>query len=127
MEDDEGLRRRLEEKRRPHREHWLYRQAAPVSDAVRALVSQPQFARKYALRDLIAAWAAVGGAEIALHSEVAGVRKGVMMVVVDSAACLHELANFRRKELLARLTEHKGCGKIRDIEFQLGALEREGK
>lgn len=72
-----------------------------------------------------AAWPAVAGEATARHSRVAGVRKGVLFVTVDSAACLHELVNFRKAEILAALKSHEGCAHIHDVKFKLAALEQD--
>ena len=70
-----------------------------------------------------AAWPAAAGETCARHSRVVGLKQGVLHVLVDSAACLHEMANFRKAEILAALKSSAGCGNIHDIKFRLGELE----
>ncbi len=72
-----------------------------------------------------AAWGEVVGAQCAGHSRVAGVRQGCVHVVCDSSACLHEMANFRKAEILAALENRKGCEHIHDIKFRMGSLEQD--
>lgn len=70
-----------------------------------------------------AAWGGVVGARCAEHSRVAGVRQGTVHVVCDSSACLHEMVNFRKAEIIAALRSHRGCEHIHDIKFRMGSLE----
>ena len=88
-------------------------------------MSSSGLSRRYSLKEVHSAWLAAAGAEAARHCRIQGVKKGVLFVEVDSAACLHEMANFRRKEILAALVRQKGCERIHAIDFRLGALEPE--
>ena len=98
--------------------------ARPLAEVLALYVSASGLSRRYALKDVLAAWPAAAGEEAARHCDITGVRKGVLHVIVDSAACLHELANFRKAEVLAELVKHEGCRKIYDIDFCQGKLER---
>lgn len=69
------------------------------------------------------AWPAAVGQTCARHSRVVGLKRGVLHVAVDSAACLHEMANFRKAEILASLKRNGGCDNIHDIKFRHGDLE----
>jgi hypothetical protein len=126
MANDEALREWLEARRRCHQSGRAHRpDAVPLSQPLERLASSPWFARRRDLKDVLAAWPAAAGETAAAHSEIRGVKNGVLHVVVDSAVHLHEMANFRKKEILAALVCAKGCSKIHDVEFKLGKLERE--
>jgi hypothetical protein len=121
MDSDQELRRLLEARRKQHRTAPP-REAKPLGEALARWISDSGLARRYAMKDLYAAWQETIGKDGA-HCQIVGVKKGVVHVLVDSAACLHELANFRKKDILAGLQKHKGTEKVYDIEFRLGTLE----
>lgn len=98
--------------------------ARPLAEVLAEYVGASGLSRRYTLRDVLAAWPAAVGKEAADHCEITAVKRGVLQVTVDSAACLQELANFRKSDILAELIRHKGCGKIYDVEFRLGKVER---
>jgi predicted nucleic acid-binding Zn ribbon protein len=100
--------------------------ARPLAEVLAEYVRASGLSRRYAMKDILAAWLDAVGADAARHCQVTGVRKGVLHVIVDSAACLHELANFRKKEILAEFVKHRGCEKVYDVDFRLGRLEQNG-
>lgn len=122
MDSDEELRRLLDARRKQHRTAPP-REAKTLGEAVARWISDSGLARRHAMKDLYAAWQDTIGKD-AVHCQIVGVKKGVVHVLVDSAACLHELANFRKQEILAGLQKHKGTDKVYDIEFRLGTLEQ---
>ena len=126
MQSDSDLRRRLV------REGVYPRKGrSPGSDAVSigGILKKSGFLKRlrhrHAMRGLSDAWIDTAGPDVAGHTEVAGLDRGVLRILVDSAACLHEIANFHKNEMLAGLREHEGCERIHDIEFRLGTLERQ--
>lgn len=125
MCSDEELQRRLEALRRRHGVGAFRRdRTAPVADALRALSRQPWFTSNYALKDLKRAWVEAAGPKAAQHCSVEGVRKGVMLVIVDSAALRQELAGFHKARILADVRKYKGCESIQDIEFRIGKADQ---
>jgi hypothetical protein len=99
------------------------REAKAVGEIIPECPLVSQIRRQYDLRDVYDAWLDLVG-EQAVHCAITGVRRGTLSVLVDSASCLHELANFRKREIIAGLKTRSGCEKIHDIEFRLGKLER---
>ena len=68
------------------------------------------------------AWRDAGGADLAETTRPATLRQGVLMVEVRSAALLHELAGFRKEDLLARLLAADSSGRVTGLEFRLGVF-----
>jgi predicted nucleic acid-binding Zn ribbon protein len=97
--------------------------ARPLGDILADYMSASGLRRAARAGGASAAWPAVAGDAAARHSRVAGVRKGVLFVTVDSAACLHELVSFRKEEILQAIKAHEGCAHIHDVKFKLAALE----
>ena len=70
-------------------------------------------------------WPQIAGERYAAHSRVSAVRQGVLHVTVDSAACLHEMANFAKPEIYLKIKQNPSGKGINKIEFKQGVLERE--
>jgi predicted nucleic acid-binding Zn ribbon protein len=69
-----------------------------------------------------AAWLQAVGAQLAGHSRVGTLRRGVLQVVVRNSAVVQELT-FRKAKLIKQLTELNPGQKIRDLRFQVGPLD----
>jgi hypothetical protein len=124
MESDGDLERFLAARRRlDAAQAPRARETKAVGEIIPECAFISEIRRQYDLRDVYDAWLGVVG-EQAAHCAITGVRRGTLSVVVDSASCLHELANFRKREIIAGLKTRSGCEKIHDIEFRLGRLER---
>jgi len=101
----------------------MKKNARPLGDVLSEFMKSSGLSRRRRLSAVEAGWARAAGEAVAAHSRVAALRAGALTVVVDSAACRHELANFRRFEMLERLRGQKGCERIHDIRFKVGSLE----
>jgi predicted nucleic acid-binding Zn ribbon protein len=69
------------------------------------------------------AWAEAAGPEIAAHSRVANMRRGVLEVVVDSSVLLQELAHFHKRRLLEALRRRLPSTPLTDLRFRAGVLD----
>ena len=65
-------------------------------------------------------WAAVVGPVVAARTRVASVEEGRIRVEVASAAVRHDLATFRRAEVLRSLQERLPELRIREVSYRLG-------
>ena len=70
------------------------------------------------------AWAEAVGPEFAAHTRVAGIRRGVLEVEVDSAVLLQELAHFHKRRLLQELRGRLPDTTLNDLRFRNGAWEK---
>ncbi len=89
---------------------------------IAAFLEQSGLVRPKVQRQLLDAWCQTVGGDLAGHTRVVAFRRNVLEVEVDSAARLHELNNFRRPDLLAKLTALVANPYIRDIRFKPGAF-----
>ncbi|MBY0524993.1 MAG: DUF721 domain-containing protein [Gemmataceae bacterium] len=69
------------------------------------------------------AWAEAVGAEHARHTSVAGLRRGILEVVVANASLLQELAHFHKRRLLAQLRQRLPKNPITDLRFRAGVVK----
>ena len=66
------------------------------------------------------AWPEVVGPAVAARTRVASVEEGRIRVEVESAALRHDLATFRRAEVLKGLRERLPDLRIREVSYRLG-------
>ena len=70
--------------------------------------------------EVVKVWNSVLDPNIAKHAQPIGLRKGTLLVNVDSSVWLSELVRYRRKEILRRLQYSFGLEFIKKISFRLG-------
>lgn len=94
--------------------------AAPSSltDILGGLVSQFGIGRKREEDELETAWKELAG-ELAEHSSVAAIRRGVLEIKVTDAIFAQELL-FRKAELLTAFQERFPEAKMTDLRFRTG-------
>ncbi len=74
-------------------------------------------------RSLSVKWAEIADKNVLVHTDVKGLKKGVLYVRVDSATWLHYITAFKKEELLRSIqTEYKQKF-VSDIQFYIGSLE----
>jgi len=64
------------------------------------------------------AWEEIVGPALAKHSTPRGLRNGVLFVSVAHPTIFMELRTHLKKDVLARLREHLGADRVRDIVFR---------
>lgn len=93
----------------------------PLAEILGRLFTARGWGRRQGRRRLEEAWAEVAGPEVAGHTRVGGVRRGVLEVLVDNAVLMQELANFRRRRLLEQLRAKMPNLALKDLRFRAGA------
>lgn len=78
---------------------------APVGDLVSRVVEAAGIGQATQKGVVAKAWREAVGADIAVQTEIQGLRGGVLTVLVGSAALAHDLMVYYRRDLLARLRE----------------------
>ena len=96
----------------------------PLGEILSRLFTAHGWGRRQGRLQLEEAWQAAAGAATAAHTRVAGVRRGVLEVLVDNAALLQELAGFRKRKLLEALRGHLPEVPLNDLRFKAGAWEK---
>jgi predicted nucleic acid-binding Zn ribbon protein len=93
----------------------------PIGDQLRDFLKRsPAVKQSRTAQQLSALWTEVAGPAVAAHTHVRGARLGVLTIAVDSPPLCHELAAFRRGDLLARLNERLGNKPLKDLYFRHG-------
>jgi predicted nucleic acid-binding Zn ribbon protein len=69
-------------------------------------------------------WAEAAGPEFAAYTQVAGLRRGVLEVVVANAIVLQELAHFHKRRLLEHLRRRLPGATVTDLRFRAGVMEK---
>jgi predicted nucleic acid-binding Zn ribbon protein len=69
---------------------------------------------------LESAWGEVAGPEIAAHTRVGTLRRGILEVTVDQAVLLQELAHFHKRRLLEGLRARLPELTFTDLRFRAG-------
>jgi predicted nucleic acid-binding Zn ribbon protein len=96
----------------------------PLSDILGDLFAARGLARVRAQGELEAAWADAIGEPGRRHTQVDGLRRGVLNVIVAHPTLLAELASFQKPELLAALRRSMAGTLIHDIRFRVGPIDR---
>ena len=92
-----------------------------LRDIIGRFLDRAGLSRHLQYAELHDAWRGLLG-EHAVHTRLDSVRGGVAVFVVDNAALLAELNNFRKSELLSALQAEVRGLFVRDLRFRLGSL-----
>lgn len=68
------------------------------------------------------AWKVAVGTQMAPHSRLGNIRRGVVEVTVCNSAVLQELT-FRKTELIKKIATALPDQKIRDMRFRVGTMK----
>jgi len=79
--------------------------------------------RRQAQLHLERAWAEAVGPEHEAQTRVAGLRRGVLEVVVGNAVLLQELAHFHKRRLLEALRSRLPGTTLTDLRFRAGVID----
>lgn len=90
----------------------------PAGDFLRDILKQAGSGRSR--RVYLDALEQILGEEIAPHCQILGVRKGRLVVELDSAPLFAELSGFRREEIRLRINELVPDQPIAELTFRLG-------
>jgi predicted nucleic acid-binding Zn ribbon protein len=66
------------------------------------------------------AWADAAGPELAPHTRVVALRRGVLEVEVDSAVLLHEMAQYHKRRLLEQVRSRLAGSPVNDLRVRAG-------
>lgn len=104
---------------------WLRKRTprAPrrMADSLSELMSKRGYAQQQTHAALQTAWQEVAGNEAAGRTRVAGLRRGVLTVIVGDATLMQQLS-FQQHELLRKIAGAYPARKIRQLRFRQGAV-----
>ncbi|OHB74439.1 MAG: hypothetical protein A2Z34_05150 [Planctomycetes bacterium RBG_16_59_8] len=90
-----------------------------IKDVIEAFLRSPTIARRKRFDGIEDAWAFIVGEQLAAATKVAGVRRSVLTVEVESAAVRHELEVLRRDEILERIRTLLPRADIIRVRYQM--------
>lgn len=95
------------------------REALPLSEALAGFLRESGLGGKLYNWPIFRAWQQAAGPELARHARAVKFTRGELLVEVESAAHMHELANFTGEEYRVRINEHLGKEEVRRLTFHL--------
>ena len=96
----------------------------PIGEILSRLFTARGWGRRQDRLRLEEAWAEAAGPEIAPHTRVAALRRGVLEVQVANAVLLQELAHFHKRRLLEHLRGRLPGSPVKDLRFRAGVMEK---
>lgn len=93
----------------------------PLKEILAQLFAARGWGRRSARLHLEKAWAAAVGAELAAHTRVTGLRRGILEVEVANAVLMQELAHFHKRRLLEQLRASLPGTTLADLRFKAGS------
>jgi predicted nucleic acid-binding Zn ribbon protein len=96
----------------------------PLGEILGRLFAARGWGRRQGRLHLETVWAEVVGPAGAKHTRVAGLRRGVLEILVDNAVLLQELAHFQKQTLLQQLRARLPGTPLRDLRFRTGTWEK---
>jgi predicted nucleic acid-binding Zn ribbon protein len=94
-----------------------------LGDVLGRLFTLRGWGRRQGQLHLERAWAEAAGDEFAKQTRVAGLRRGVLEVVVGSAVLMQELAHYHKRRLLEALRAKLPGTTLTDLRFRAGVVE----
>jgi len=92
----------------------MKREPTLLGDVLRAVLARLPIADELANYPIWSEWTALVGPVIAQHARPKRLRRGVLIVDVDSAEWMHEL-HYLKRDLRDRLNERLGTRVVRDL------------
>ena len=93
---------------------------ATLGDALKTFLKRSGLSRRMRWRGIEAVWQDVVGAEMAGHTRVLRLARGVLVIETDSAPLMQELSSFYKSSLLEAIRGQARGNQITDIVFRLG-------
>lgn len=90
-----------------------------VSKALAELIALRGFAKPQGDAQLQAAWDLAAGSEIAPHTKVSELNRGVLQILVANAALLAELNGFHKTPILKTLQQKRPELRVKSLKFRL--------
>uniref|UniRef100_A0A7C2PF44 DUF721 domain-containing protein n=1 Tax=Schlesneria paludicola TaxID=360056 RepID=A0A7C2PF44_9PLAN len=97
-----------------------------ISEVLAELFARRGYARAQGNRQLRQVWAELAGPELAAETDVVGLNRGVLQVVVRNSTMLSELVGFHQSRLLQAFQRQRPELQVKGFKFRLqGAARRD--
>ena len=97
------------------------RPVTPIGDIVKSVFEKLEREKTLSREEIEERWKEIAGTAGAKHTRPASLRKGVLLVWVDSSSWMQEMTLQKRK-LLKQLKRTFGKDKILGIQFRIGEI-----
>ena len=97
--------------------------ALPISKVISKILKEIGYSKRAARADICQIWNETAGEQASRHTRVAGFKRGMLTIEVDSASWLQELSNFYKGEILEKLRQNSKKLYIADLKFKLAHWE----
>jgi hypothetical protein len=94
--------------------------ARAAGEVLPRVLSDLRMDQRRAEAEIVKVWNSLLDPNLVAHAQPAGLRKGTLLVNVDSSVWLSEIVRYRRKEILDRLQHSFGKNLIQKISFRVG-------
>jgi len=94
----------------------------PIAESISVLLSRRGYAEVKTSGDRERAWTSIVGEQVAGHTRVGNLRRGVLEIIVRNSVLMQELA-FKKKALLKQICSALGESKIRDLRFRVDVID----
>ncbi|QDU59176.1 hypothetical protein Pan216_00030 [Planctomycetes bacterium Pan216] len=89
-----------------------------IGDLLGRILARHGLSEMTAQMELESAWRRVAGDSLKKRTRVGSLRRGVLEILVDNAALLHELESFRKEELLEQLRDNVTHHRVQSLRFR---------
>ena len=110
----------FEQRRRAESARLFARSPKKIADVIGQVVTKKAYGRLLSDELLCGSWSAACGEEIARHTQVGPLRRGVLEIFVDNSTLLQDLT-FQKAAILSRLKQLQPGGNVRDLRFRAAA------
>ncbi len=97
-------------------------QPTKVGDVIGSVLSSLGIDQRSPQARIMSVWQRAVGADIAAHTRPAEMKRGVLIVHVDSSPWFTEISRNHRNRILAKLKELVGEKDITDVKFRVGEI-----
>ena len=97
----------------------MTKKITPIGEIVKSVFAQLENEKTFSREDVESQWKVLIGVPAAKHTRPVSLRKGVLMVFVDSSGWMQEMAMKKRK-ILKQLKRQFGKDRISGINFRIG-------
>jgi len=111
----------LQRRRKSHRKWFYAKRPKPIGNVLAQVMQRRGYAQVRTMGERDEAWQAAIGKDLAAMTQIGGIRRGVMEVIVANSLLMQELT-FRKEELLAKLQQALPEAGIKQLRFRVGQI-----
>jgi predicted nucleic acid-binding Zn ribbon protein len=97
----------------------------PLKEILSRLFTARGWGRRQERLQLEEAWTDTAGPDMARHTQIGSLRRGVLEVMVDNGVLLQELAHFHKRQLLEKLRRRLPGTSFTDLRFRAGVVKND--